>query len=144
MMELIRVPNPILYQVAEHVEEEELEELREIGRDMWAIMEKHNGMGLAAPQVGVSKRLIIGQGRGWRFCLYNPKIIKQSKQTTANQEGCLSVPGVKVDVRRPKQIKVLGMNNFWDPVTIKARGWLAACLQHEIDHLNGIVIEAES
>lgn len=140
-LELIRVPNPILFQRAEDVQYEELMHMQGVGRQMWAIMEKHNGMGLAAPQVGVSKRFIIGQGHGWRFALYNPRIIKTSKQTTSNKEGCLSVPGVKVDVRRPKQIKVIGMNNYWDQITIKARGWLAACLQHEIDHLNGIVIE---
>ena len=101
---------------------------------------RNRGIGLAAPQIGVSKRLIVGQGPGWRFALINPVIVKSSMQTATLEEGCLSVPGVKLTVTRPKQITVHGFALDWKPVKIKARGLLSACLQHEIDHLNGITL----
>jgi peptide deformylase len=140
-------PTAILSQVAEPFDEaydfDELEEARELARMMFEALQG-KGIGLAAPQIGVSKRLIIGncnQGaQQWRFALINPEIVKASDQTCTYEEGCLSVPKLRLKVQRPKQVTVKGINLRGEPTKIKARGLLAACLQHEIDHLNGITL----
>lgn len=134
-------PDKILTQVAEAFEETEEDKALAIKTAiMMSNALKGKGIGLAAPQIGVSKRLIIGETPHWRFCLINPEIAKASVRKTAFEEGCLSVPNMRLKVYRPKQITVRGFSLDWKPVKIKARGLLAACLQHEIDHLNGITL----
>lgn len=132
-------PAEVLTQIAESYTEEETDDMIATAIQMSKALKGH-GIGLAAPQIGVSKRLIIGELKPWRFCIVNPEIVKASLGTTVFEEGCLSVPNMKLKVRRPKQITVRGFSLDWKPVKIKARGILAACLQHEIDHLNGITL----
>lgn len=138
---ILMYPNKILTQVAEPFEKtmEEDELLLKTAMLMGKILEGR-GIGLAAPQIGVSKRLIIGKTNHWRFCIVNPEVVKSSRNTCKMEEACLSVPNMKLVVSRPKQITVRGLSLDWKPVKIKARGLLAACLQHEIDHLNGITL----
>jgi peptide deformylase len=115
------------------------EDARPLAAEMIRTMIEGGGIGLAAPQLGVSKRLIVGlhQSEGWSFVLINPVITKRDKHRVWGREGCLSLPGKLVGVRRHKTVTVEGHDVEWKPVRIKARGLLARVLQHEIDHLDG-------
>lgn len=101
-------------------------------------MYEANGVGLAAPQIGVSKRVIvidIGEGL---IELINPEIVEASGNAV-DTEGCLSVPGMIGEVARADRLVVKGLNRQAEAVTYKAKGWLARAFQHEIDHLEGVV-----
>jgi len=137
-MKLHVYPDPILNEKSLPVEDHE--DVTELVNGMKKIMLLHQGMGLAAPQVGVLKRVIITdiKGRGM-VVLINPIIISSSGKF-ASEEGCLSVPGRRVYKKRFKFIKVQGRGFNKQPVTFKERGINAACIQHEIDHLNGKLI----
>ena len=115
------------------------EEHREILNLMAKSMYEDSGIGLAAPQVGVSAQLIvidIGEGL---YKLVNPRIIKkQGKQTI--QEGCLSVPGICIKVKRAKTVRVQALDEFNQSVEFVAKDLFACVLQHEIDHLKGKLI----
>lgn len=106
--------------------------------DMAETMYKENGVGLAAPQVGILKRVIvvdIGEGL---IKLINPEIVeKEGEQQDA--EGCLSIPGIIGEVKRPCRVKVKGINENGENIEIKATGFLARAFCHEIDHLEGIL-----
>lgn len=107
--------------------------------DMYETM-KNGGVGLAAPQVGILKRVIvidIGEGV---IELINPEIINQEGEQIA-VEGCLSIPGVFGEVKRPDKVTVEGLNRKGQKVTIEGKGLLAIVLCHEIDHLNGILFK---
>ena len=108
------------------------DKIRELMNDMVETMHKFDGVGLAAVQVGILKRIIV-------IDLYDEKpIIKKGKQKV--EEGCLSFPNRFVQVERPSEITVEGINENGDKVKITATGLLAQALSHEIDHLNGIVL----
>lgn len=97
------------------------------------------GIGLAAPQVGIDRQCIIvdiGQGL---VVLFNPRILKRSGSAVM-EEGCLSLPGVHVKVRRARSVEVTGLNEKNETVTLSASDLMARALQHEIDHLRGRVI----
>ncbi len=106
--------------------------------DMEETMELAKGIGLAAPQIGVSKRIIVINYEDKTYKLINPEIIIQEGQTT-EIEGCLSVPGMLGTVKRAKSVVVKALNENQDEVEIEAEGMLAVVLQHEIDHLDGIL-----
>jgi len=131
-------PNKILRKKCKEVKKiTEIE--KKLIKDMFETMYKNNGVGLAAPQVGVLKRIIVvdvGQGA---ISLINPKIVKKIGRAKST-EGCLSIPGVTLEVRRSAWVKVRGLSKNDKLVTIKAEGLLAFALQHEIDHLNGVLI----
>ena len=137
-MNLRIYPDPILHEKSLPVEDNE--EVTEIINGMKHIMDLYQGMGLAAPQVGVLKRVIIVniKGRGI-VVLINPIVISSSGKYSS-EEGCLSVPTRRVYKTRYKFIKVQGRGFNRQLVTIKERGINAACIQHEIDHLNGKLI----
>jgi peptide deformylase len=105
-------------------------------------MERNNGVGLAAPQVGENKRIIVMrtdiEGQEF-FELVNPKILKKSKETEINEEGCLSFPKIFFKVKRPKEIEVGGIDINGKEIKLKAPGLMARVLCHEIDHLDGIL-----
>ncbi len=110
--------------------------------DMAQTMVKKDGVGLAAPQVGVSKRVIVVMTdlAGQRiFEMVNPKIIKKSKETEFGKEGCLSFPGIFLKIKRMKEIEVKGLDIKGRKIQLKAEGFLARVFQHEIDHLDGIL-----
>ena len=118
-------------------------------QDMLDTMYDADGVGLAAPQIGILKRVIvvdIEDGNG-PLALINPEIL-ESEGTTIDEEGCLSIPGEIGNVERPQKIRVKALNPEGEEVEIKAEDLLARALCHEIDHLNGIlftdkVIESE-
>jgi peptide deformylase len=108
---------------------------------MFELMNKHDGMGLAAPQVGIQKRLFIMQsGFGKKYVCINPKVLRVSQTRDIKSEGCLSYPEQKVFVERPTDIRVSYQDAKGNSVTKKFTGQMARCFLHELDHLNGIVM----
>jgi peptide deformylase len=117
-------------------------ELDRLVDDMFETMYDARGIGLAAPQIGVSRRLIVvdvNEPDVKPFALYNPRIVESSPQTDKAEEGCLSIPGVGGVVERPSTVVVEGLDRAGNPVRIEAEAMLARCLQHEIDHLDGVL-----
>ncbi|MGE4467374.1 peptide deformylase [Sphaerochaeta sp.] len=107
---------------------------------MFDTMDEADGVGLAAPQVGVTKRLFVIHIRGAEKRAYiNPQIIETSIETSTDEEGCLSIPGVWHDVQRPARVTVQAQDVEGKVFQVKADGLLARALQHENDHLNGVL-----
>jgi peptide deformylase len=108
---------------------------------MWALMYESDGIGLAAPQVGLSQRIIVVDTRetGEKYALVNPEVVWENEEKTVLSEGCLSIPGVKGDVIRPRKVRVRGLSPEGRPVEVEGTDLLAKVLQHEIDHLNGVL-----
>ena len=115
-------------------------ELKKIIKDMIEFMKDSNGIGLAAPQIGISKRfVVIGFEDVDPFVLINPEIIETSLEENVYEEGCLSIPGMYAKVTRPERIKVQAWNERGRPFNLEADGLLSTVIQHEIDHLNGVL-----
>ncbi len=115
--------------------------VRKILRNMLETMYDANGVGLAAPQVGILKRMVVvdvGETGPGPLQLVNPEILERSG-VQEGSEGCLSCPGVFGDVRRSKYVKVRALNPEGEEIVVEAEGYLARALQHEIDHLDGIL-----
>jgi len=115
---------------------------------MFDTMEEANGVGLAAPQVGVDSRLFVLNIPDWgKGVFVNPQIIETSTELTCAEEGCLSIPGLWHDVERPESITVQAQDEKGKAFTLKADGLLARAIQHENDRLNGVLfidrLEAE-
>ena len=137
VLDVINYGHPLLRQIAEPYQKDEVTE--EFIQDMLETMKEEDGVGLAAPQVNVSKRLITLTDFKNEYVLFNPEIIAHSEQKKTDIEGCLSLPGLQAMVPRYEKVIVRAMNQDWEPVEIKGSGLLAVVLQHEIDHLNGIL-----
>ncbi len=119
-------------------------EIRALAREMLQTMYSADGIGLAAPQVAVQKQLIVidcepDNAANPPLVLINPTIKKFSSDTNVAQEGCLSIPGVYLDVQRPQAIEVSFKDESGRPQTLQATELLARVIQHEIDHLNGVL-----
>jgi peptide deformylase len=117
-------------------------ELDRLIDDMFATMYRAEGIGLAGPQVGVSRRVIVVDvnEEGLKpFAMLNPVIIESGSDVEKAEEGCLSIPGITGPVARPATVVVEGLDRAGQPVRIEAEGLLARCLQHEVDHLNGVL-----
>jgi peptide deformylase len=107
--------------------------------DMVETMQKENGVGLVAPQVGVSLRVAVLQmPEEEPFAIINPKIVRRSGEREV-MEGCLSVPGYQGEIRRSVSVTVKGLDRKGKAIRIKATGLMAQALEHEIDHLNGVL-----
>ena len=120
------------------------DDVRRLVRDMMDTMYDAEGIGLAAPQVGISERILVvdvGDEDENRevHALINPVIVEFGKETEKASEGCLSIPGIEEMVNRPARVIVEALNPDGDPVRIEAEGLLARALQHEVDHLDGIL-----
>lgn len=113
--------------------------IKELADDMFDTMHKFDGLGLAAVQVGILKRIIVIDlyDDVSKFCLINPEIVEISEETAEIEEGCLSYPNQFGKVKRAVKVKVKALDLDGKTVTIEAEGLLAQALQHEIDHLNG-------
>lgn len=107
-------------------------------QDMLDTMYAADGVGLAAPQVGVSERLIVVDVGEGPICLVNPELV-HGEGAVVDREGCLSIPGVYGYVERYERVVVTGLDAKGKPKKVDAHGWLARALQHEIDHLDGIL-----
>lgn len=139
MLEIVKYPDPILRQKANRIRDID-SEIRQFTDDMIETMYLDEGVGLAAPQVGISKQLVVmdvGQGP---MTLINPEIVRKEDESVSIEEGCLSIPGIRIDVSRSTHVVVRGIDDLGETVEIEADGLLARVLQHEIDHLNGILI----
>lgn len=118
--------------------------VRRLVEDMFETMHAADGVGLAAPQVGVSRRVLVadvsGQELGGQRCaLVNPEVKRASRKTGKEVEGCLSIPGIEESVERPLSVEVSALSPDGQEVRIEADGLLARVLQHEIDHLDGVL-----
>ncbi|MBI5668780.1 MAG: peptide deformylase [Chloroflexi bacterium] len=147
--EIIRLDNPVLRKKAHRVTSFD-KKFQQLVDDMVETMLDAPGVGLAAPQVAVSQRLIVvrlpddedsrqeyGDEAGKLYVVANPEIIKASKEMVEGVEGCLSIPGYVGTVDRHEKVTVTGLDRHGKPLRVKATGWLARVFQHEIDHLDG-------
>lgn len=130
--------DPVLRKKAKPVKEITAEH-REILSLLAQSMYEGGGIGLAAPQVGISSQLIVADIGEGLYKLVNPKVVK-CRGSQAIQEGCLSVPGVCIKVKRAKQVWVEALDENANPVKLEAKDLFACVLQHEIDHLKGTLI----
>jgi len=135
-MEIRTYGDPSLRRRAESVEAID-DEIRTICERMVETMLRANGAGLAAPQIGISKRIIVLDVDGEFHVLINPELIETSGDVEQFNEGCLSVPGVHATVSRSARATIAGTNLDGERVEITGEGLLARAIQHEIDHLNG-------
>jgi peptide deformylase len=132
-------PSQVLRQVARPVEVFS-DDIPILAAQMLDFMRWNNGVGLAAPQIGLSRRIIVIELNGQSYCMVNPKISPVSSDWDTMEEGCLSLPGKAVDVKRHKHVQIQGQDTDGKPKTLLAEGLLARVFQHEIDHLNGVMI----
>jgi len=133
--EIVRYGNEVLRRAAEPVKAVD-DEIRALIARMYEAMAEASGLGLAAPQIGVSKRLFVYDIGDGPHAVINPKLMKKSGEQIG-VEGCLSVPGLQGEVPRWEKVVVTGLDEEGKPVRIKAEGLLARVFQHEIDHLDG-------
>ena len=143
VLELVKAPDPRLKQMSEPVLDID-KTLRRFMDDMVETMYDANGIGLAAIQVGVAKRLAVidldPKGPNSRvICLINPKVVERSEEVSTYHEGCLSVPEIWDDVQRPARLTVEYLDENGVQQRVSADGLFATCLQHEIDHINGLL-----
>lgn len=109
-------------------------------REMLELMRTRDGIGLAAPQVGISGRFfVLGLPRDRDRVFINPEIIAAARRQSRSEESCLSLPGVTVEVPRYPWVDVRAWDETGEPFEIRARGLLARAIQHELDHLNGVL-----
>lgn len=118
------------------------DDLRRLTALMFEVMEREEGIGLAANQIGIAKKVFVWHNPETeeRFVLVNARIVQRSDETVTESEGCLSVPGHSMQVPRHERVVVEGQTVDGQPVTIEATGLLARIFQHEIDHLEGHII----
>ncbi len=116
------------------------EHLERLVADLWEIMRAAPGVGLAAPQIGESIRVLVAEYEEQSVALVNPQIVKASEELVLGTEGCLSIPGFVGDnVERHEAVVVKARNPKGKEIRVRAEGWFARILQHEIDHLDGIL-----
>ena len=140
---LIILPDPLLRQVSTPIERVDAE-LQKLADDMLETMYEAPGIGLAAIQVGVPRRLLVidvsKEGEDKRPLVFiNPEIITSSDERSVYEEGCLSIPDYYAEVERPAMVTVKSIDRAGKDQLTEADGLLATCLQHEIDHLNGVL-----
>lgn len=138
---------PVLREVAREADLTKKEELTKLVADLWETLAKADGCGLAAPQVGVSLRVFVVDGtvvadtydylKDFKRTMINPVVLEESAETCEYSEGCLSVPGIYADVRRPSKIKIQYWNENFEQVTEELDKFAARIVQHEYQHLDG-------
>jgi peptide deformylase len=145
--EIVTVPDPVLRRKAHKITDFG-KDFQTLAADMIETLREAPGVGLAAPQVGISSRLIVvefnvdeedDESPKKLFILANPEIVEASEVMVKGIEGCLSIPDLVGEVERHESVVVKAQNKLGKPVKIKATGWLARIFQHEIDHLDGIL-----
>ena len=143
LLPILIAPNPVLKAKARLVGPADQDIVRDLIPRMFASMYKAPGIGLAAPQVAQSLRLIVvdimPDDKHQPYALINPEIVAASTDLATREEGCLSLPNQYADVTRPARVKVRYLDPTGARREIEAEGLLSACLQHEIDHLDGVL-----
>jgi peptide deformylase len=146
LRQIVFNPDPVLRRKARKVTEFS-KDFQTLVDDMVETLREAPGVGLAAPQVGISDRLIVveygdeedEEAPKKLYVVANPEILKASEETVDGVEACLSIPGLAGNVMRNEAITIKGVNRRGQPIRIKAEGWLARIFQHEIDHLDGVL-----
>lgn len=150
-MRIITSPDPLLHEVCEPVKIGD-KSAKRLAKQMLREMYKDDGVGLAAPQVGVLKRIVVidtqwpqedEKGRPMKkkpLVFINPEIIEHSDERVKNLEGCLSVPGISCEIERWSRVKVKCYDENFNEVIREGDGLFGRCMQHEIDHLDGITL----
>jgi peptide deformylase len=146
LRKIVTIPEPVLRRRAHKVTDFGAD-LQELIDDMVETMRAAPGVGLAAPQVNVSQRVIViefgdeedEQAPAKLYAVVNPEILRPSQETEKGTEACLSIPGFLGEVERVASLTVKGLNRHGQPIRVKAKGWLARIFQHEIDHLDGVL-----
>jgi len=133
-----KYPDPVLRKKSQEVKEIS-NDISTLIYNMIETMDQDQAIGLSAPQVGESKRIIVINTKTGPKALINPKIIFKGKKMDAIEEGCLSFPGLYLEVKRPIQVEIEALNAKGEQVRIKAEGMGAKVIQHEIDHLDAIL-----
>jgi peptide deformylase len=152
ILPIVAYGDPVLKAEAQDVEQS-YSALNELVKNMWETMYEADGVGLAAPQVGLSIRLFVCDGspfaegekgdpgcRDFKRVMINPVLFDPSDETGEMEEGCLSIPGIREGVERPESITVEYYNEQWELVEEKLTGLAARIVQHENDHLDGVLI----
>ncbi len=132
---IITYPNKVLEKKASKVGG--VDEVRDLIEEMKEILEEADGVGLAAPQIGVSKQVFVVKDGHHYYGFMNPEIVERSEETITTKEGCLSFPGLWIDVERSRKVKVEALTEDGDRMLLEAEGTGAVVFQHEIDHLFG-------
>jgi peptide deformylase len=140
---IITIPDPVLRKEAQAIERVD-DDLRRLMDDMLATMYDAPGVGLAAPQIGISRRLIVMDAarddeERDPLVMVNPEILDLSDEMRVHEEGCLSIPEVTAEVERPAEIRVAFLDREGKPQEVELEGIWATIVQHEIDHLNGVL-----
>lgn len=141
---IITLPDPLLRKVSAPVERVD-DEVRRLADDMLETMYAAPGIGLAAIQVGIPRRLLViddaGEDETPRpLCMINPQILSRGSELKLYEEGCLSIPDVRIEIERPSSLEVKYLDRDGNQQNLKADGLLATAIQHEIDHLDGRLI----
>ena len=145
ILEVIQFPDARLREKSLPIGEADVDEaLRELARNMAETMYDEPGIGLAAPQVGVTQRLIVldvdwSEGEPNLRVLLNPEIVLHEGKQLSEEEACLSVPDFSADVERASRVIVRARGLDWEPLEFDVTGLEAICFQHEIDHLDGVL-----
>lgn len=135
---IITAENPVLRQKGKKIHRFDTS-IQKLANEMFETMHVARGVGLAAPQIGLSIRLFVAEYEDHKVAVANPEIIKAEGEVLGT-EGCLSIPGYAGDnIRRAERVIVKGLDVRGKPIKINAEGWFARVLQHEIDHLDGIL-----
>ena len=140
---ILTIPDPVLRKTAAPIERVD-DELRRLIDDMFATMYEAPGIGLAAPQIGISRRLIVMDPSkedqpNTPMVMLNPEILQRSEEMRAHEEGCLSIPEFTAEIERPARARVAYIDREGKPREAELEGIWATLVQHEIDHLNGVL-----
>lgn len=143
---IVAYGHPVLKKQAQEIEEEEIDVV-ELAGDMFETMYKAQGIGLAAPQIGKSYRMFIADASpledeeigDWKQVFVNPEIIEEDGEEWIFEEGCLSIPTIREDVVRPERLKIHFYDENWKEHTAEFDGMKARIIQHEYDHIEGIL-----
>lgn len=144
-MDLISETDPRLKLMSEDYDFQSttLEERAALVQQMFDVMTENHGIGLAAPQIGINRRVFVMEVEGSRFPCFNPQIIEVLEETEKAQEGCLSFPGLRMHVTRHSCIIGKFADVHGNEVTRQFKGLAARCFQHELDHLNGVTFDSK-
>ena len=149
-MKIVLSPDPLLNEVCAPVEIGD-KSVKRLAKQMLREMYRDDGVGLAAPQVGVLKRLVVidvdwpeedehGRSKKHPYIMINPEIIEHSEERVKNAEGCLSLPGINVEIERWEWVKVKCLDEHFEEHIYEGHDLFGRCMQHELDHLDGITL----
>src|SRR5210317_1223929 len=143
---IVAYGHPVLKKQAQEIEKDDIDVIQ-LAEDMFATMNNASGIGLAAPQIGKSIRMFIADTTpledddigDWKQVFINPEVIEEKGDDWAFEEGCLSIPNIREDVLRPAKVKIKFFDEHWEEHTQEFDGMQARIIQHEFDHIEGIL-----